>query len=81
MTFLDSFTSKMLPTPSERLVDALVRLEALRATSHGRIDTASVSEATKANARGVVERSYEHVARLCPQIFAMFDTSGSEVRH
>jgi hypothetical protein len=72
----------MLPTSSEQLSEALASLEALRAVNHDQIKAASMSEASKANARGVVERSYEHVARLCPQIVAMFDTTNtSEARH
>jgi hypothetical protein len=61
---------------------ALADLEALRAVNHEQIEAAPMSEASKANARGVVERSYHHVARICPQIVAMFDTSNtSEARH
>ena len=72
---------KMLPAPSERLADALARLETLRVVSHEKIETAPMSEASRANARGGVERSYHYAVRLCPQISAMFGNGGSEARH
>lgn len=71
-----------LPTAAERLADVLARLETERAANHTRISGAPVSEATRSNLRGVVERSHAHAARLCPQIFAAFGNSGnSEARH
>ncbi len=71
-----------LPAAAERLADVLARLAAERAANHTRISGAPVSEATRSNLHGVVERSYQYSARLCPQIFAAFGNSGnSEARH
>ena len=63
MAFLES---------SKRLSDALNSLELVRAVHHERIEGANMSEVSKASARGVVERSHEYTARLCPRIAAMF---------
>ena len=72
----------MTSATPERLSDVLNSLETLRAANHAQIQAAPTSEATKASARGTVERSHEYAARLCPQIAAMFDTSNtSEARH